>query len=305
MKKLSAILVVTLALGFASLAQAQATRTWVSGVGDDANPCSRTAPCKTFAGAISKTASPGIINCLDPAGYGAVTITKSIEIDCFYTLGSVLHSGVQGIVINALTTDDVVLRGLALNGSGTTLGTNGINLIQARSVSIYRSTFAKVSGNEIQVTNSSNAIKLLVDGAEILNCGGAGILTNTSSTGTVKVVVSNSNISRCANGIDLGGATSGLWVDRTVISNNSLAGIQVQQSTSSAFLELVGLYANGTGIQAGTGANTPTIRISRSTIYGNVSNGIGGSGVTACFSNNTVAGNGGSNACSAPNQGQQ
>jgi len=128
-KKLSAIFVVLLVLCFASLAQAQATRTWVSGVGDDANPCSRTAPCKTFAGAISKTASPGIINCLDPAGYGAVTITKSIEIDCHYTLGSVLHSGVQGIVINALTTDDVVLRGIELNGSGTTLGTNGINLI--------------------------------------------------------------------------------------------------------------------------------------------------------------------------------
>jgi len=41
---------------FAATAQAQATRTWVSGVGDDVNPCSRTAPCKTFAGAISKTA---------------------------------------------------------------------------------------------------------------------------------------------------------------------------------------------------------------------------------------------------------
>src|SRR3954447_4229534 len=95
--------------GFATFANAQATRTWVSGVGDDVNPCSRTAPCKTFAGAISKTASPGIINCLDPAGYGAVTITKSIEIDCHYTLGSVLHSGVQGIIVNALTTDKVIL----------------------------------------------------------------------------------------------------------------------------------------------------------------------------------------------------
>ena len=63
-----------------SLAHAQATRTWVSGVGDDANPCSRTAPCKTFAGAISKTAAGGEINVLDPGGFGAVTITKSITI---------------------------------------------------------------------------------------------------------------------------------------------------------------------------------------------------------------------------------
>jgi hypothetical protein len=68
-------------------AYAQASRTWVSGVGDDANPCSRTAPCKTFAGAISKTAVNGEINCLDPGGFGAVTITKSITIDCHEVFG--------------------------------------------------------------------------------------------------------------------------------------------------------------------------------------------------------------------------
>src|SRR5689334_18384333 len=76
-------------------AQAQATRTWVSGVGDDVNPCSRTAPCKTFAGAISKTAAGGEINCLDPAGYGTVTITKSLAIKCEFTEGGVLSAGVQ------------------------------------------------------------------------------------------------------------------------------------------------------------------------------------------------------------------
>ena len=65
-----------------SAANAQATRTWVSGVGDDANPCSRTAPCKTFAGAISKTAAGGEINCLDPGGFGAVSIIKSMTISC-------------------------------------------------------------------------------------------------------------------------------------------------------------------------------------------------------------------------------
>src|SRR5262252_10518219 len=94
-----------------STAQAQATRTWVSGVGDDANPCSRTAPCKTFAGAISKTAVNGIINCLDPGGFGTVTITKSITIDCRATLGGLLATGVQAI---GIPTAGVVvnLRGL-------------------------------------------------------------------------------------------------------------------------------------------------------------------------------------------------
>src|SRR5258708_21034775 len=128
MKKVSLIFILSIAI--AAIANAQATRTWVSGVGDDVNPCSRTAPCKTFAGAISKTAAGGIINCLDPGGFGAVTITKSLTIDCTATLGSILSSGVQGIVINGLSTDKIVLRGIDINGAGTTLGTNGVNLVQ-------------------------------------------------------------------------------------------------------------------------------------------------------------------------------
>src|ERR1700736_4920655 len=90
-----------LMLAFTSVASAQATRTWVSGVGDDANPCSRTAPCKTFPGAISKTAPGGEIDCLDPGGFGAVTITKSIVIDCDSGTGGILSSGFNAVVINA------------------------------------------------------------------------------------------------------------------------------------------------------------------------------------------------------------
>src|SRR5947209_6578619 len=80
---------------------AQATRTWVSGVGDDANPGSRTAPCKTFAGAISKTAPGGEISVLDPGGFGALTITKPITIDGGGNLAGVLVSGTNGIVVAA------------------------------------------------------------------------------------------------------------------------------------------------------------------------------------------------------------
>src|SRR5258708_88323 len=167
MKKASVIF--KRAMGIATLANAQATRTWVSGVGDDVNPCSRTAPCKTFAGAISKTAAGGIINCLDPGGFGAVTITKSLTIDCTATLGSVLSSGVQGIIINGLTTDKIVLRGVDINGAGTTLGTNGINIVQAASVSLYNCRIANYSGSGILVSNSSNNVNVFVSGSQILN----------------------------------------------------------------------------------------------------------------------------------------
>src|SRR5947207_12161742 len=110
MKKV--LVLALLLVSITTLAHAQATRTWVSGVGDDINPCSRTAPCKTFAGAISKTASPGIINCLDSGSFGAVTITKSITIDCTGNFAGILTGGVQGIVVNALSTDKVVLRAI-------------------------------------------------------------------------------------------------------------------------------------------------------------------------------------------------
>src|SRR6185295_8752846 len=104
----------------ASLLQAQATRTWVSGVGDDANPCSRTAPCKTFAGAISKTAAKGEINVLDPGGFGGVTITKSITISSEGFEAGVLVSGTNAVIVaTGAATDVVVLRGLDIEGLGT------------------------------------------------------------------------------------------------------------------------------------------------------------------------------------------
>src|SRR5215203_4285869 len=134
MKKMSIralLLSLFVLLTLSAAAQAQATRTWVSGVGDDANPCSRTAPCKTFAGAISKTAAGGEINVLDPGGFGGVTITKSISILAEGVTAGVLVSGTNGIIVNAASTGVVVLRGLDIEGlgSGASPGLNGIRFI--------------------------------------------------------------------------------------------------------------------------------------------------------------------------------
>src|SRR5665213_1111585 len=130
MRKFTLLLAAMAICGLASLyvtpAFAQATHTWVSGVGDDANPCSRTAPCKTFAGAISKTAISGAISVLDPGGFGAVTITKAISIINDYSgEGEILASGTYGITVNAGATDTVILRGLVIDGAGQT-GLTGI-----------------------------------------------------------------------------------------------------------------------------------------------------------------------------------
>jgi len=295
-----------LLIGISTAANAQATRTWVSGVGDDVNPCSRTAPCKTFAGAISKTASPGIINCLDPGGFGAVTITKSITIDCTGTYGSVLASGTQGIVVNALATDKIVLRGIDINGAGTTLGTNGVNIIQAGSVSLYDVNIANFSSRGIVATNTSNTIGVFVHHCEILNINGIGIAALSTGTGAVNLTVSNSHIStNGGDGIDIATATpTTAAVYDSVITKNSGVGFQIESGTSTAVLEGNIINANGTGVRAGLGGS-PTIRMSRNSVTNNTANGVTGTGVTKCFSNNVIDGNGGSNACSQPLQGQQ
>src|SRR5437763_2065497 len=160
---------------FASMAQAQATRTWVSGVGDDANPCSRTAPCKTFAGAISKTADQGEIDCVDPGGFGAVTITKSITIDGGGTFASILSSGVTGVNVNdsgsgAPNTKIVTLRNLSIQGAGTTLGTNGINFTSGKALHVEHCQIMNYSVSGITVAvNNAGGSELYVSDTSIYN----------------------------------------------------------------------------------------------------------------------------------------
>lgn len=191
LKLLPAIALIALAIP--ASANAQATRTWVSGVGDDANPCSRTAPCKTFAGAISKTAAKGEINCLDPGGFGGVTITKSLTIKCQYTEGGVLVSGTNAIIVNAATTDNVTLRGLDINGIGT--GLNGIRILQAKSVRVLDSEIFGFVRNGIDIApNTGTLARVVVDRTHIHEITGNGVLVAPSGTGSARVTLRDNQI---------------------------------------------------------------------------------------------------------------
>nr|AIA12584.1 Right handed beta helix region [uncultured bacterium] len=166
---LLAILVIT------STVQAQATRTWVSGVGDDVNPCSRTAPCKTFAGAITKTARGGEISVLDPGGFGAITITKSVTIDGTATMASILGSSVNAIVVNITDAADVAktvrIRGLSINGAST--GLQGVKVIAASKVVIENSV---IDGFKDGVgVAAAGAAQVFIKSSVIRNNSGAGI----------------------------------------------------------------------------------------------------------------------------------
>jgi parallel beta helix pectate lyase-like protein len=279
-----------------SIAQAQASRTWVSGVGDDANPCSRTAPCKTWAGAISKTAACGEIDALDPGGFGAVTITKSITLDGTGTFASILASLVNGIVINAAATDVVTIRGISINGFCN--GINGINILQAKTVNVEDCVIFRFStGNGITV-NETSGLNLNVRNSVIRDNTLDGINT-TSSGGNVTVTLDNVRLSGNGNGLH---ARSGSRVTahNSVFSNNTTNGVFADAAGSA----LVNVFVwdsqismnGGAGVRAGNAGNVGTsgVTINQNQIDRNTSNGvlISTGGVVNTFGNNSILGNG-------------
>ncbi len=206
-----------LAVGFSSGAFAQATRTWVSGVGDDANPCSRTAPCKTFAGAISKTAAAGEINVLDPGGFGAVTITKSISIIADHVEAGVLASGTNGIVISAGGSDRVVLEGLDIEGIGT--GLNGVRFAAGKELYVIRCEIRHFTQNGVSVETTSGARAFIHNSFILFNTGGVNLATGANLANITDThILSNTSFSIQANsGAIFGVANSSLNGSPTAI----------------------------------------------------------------------------------------
>jgi hypothetical protein len=229
-----------------STAEAQATRTWVSGVGDDANPCSRTAPCKTFAGAISKTAPGGEIDALDPAGYGAVTITKGITIDGGGgQVASVLVSGTNGIVVQAGPIDVVTLRNLRINGiaHAGVGGLNGIRYLAGAAlhvencdifgftqdgINVATNATSALFVTDTSLTNNSNGVQIAPTGGNVRSMlvrvrahgnSGFGFYLHPGANSGAGTVIGDSSALVNGTGIDVTGAT--LYLGNSVIIRNS------------------------------------------------------------------------------------
>ncbi len=293
-------------LAFASMAQAQATRTWVSGVGDDANPCSRTAPCKTFAGAISKTATNGEINALDPAGFGGVTITKAIIIDGGPTnLAGLLVSGTNGIVINAPNDAQVTLRNLDINGINSTTSLIGIKILAAHKVIIdkcliygFRAT-GGTNGRGIsdERTNASPVPMLFVNDCDVKNNVG-GIAASGVNAGPIRVFINNSRIQGQTSTGVFGAGGARITLRESVVSGNLGNGVQID-ATSQAHVISSAIVSNiGIGATAAAGG---VFNLADTTI---IDNGTGVSGTMVSFGNNNVRNNGAGNTLPAP-VGQQ
>jgi hypothetical protein len=229
----------------AAPAHAQATGTWVSGVGDDANPCSRTAPCKTFAGAIGKTAVNGEIRCLDPGGFGAVTITKSITIDCHEIPAFILASA------KAVFLDDMRIDGFVNEG-----------VRDARTTAIG---------------------KLYIRNSIIRDNGGAGVNVAATVSPPVHAVIEDSHINGNIIGVAVA-ASNVVMIARSVVTGNGF-GIQASPNgimnvdNSSIFSNGTGVVAGaGTTVRLSnnnialndTGISGATTSFGNNRIYPNV-----------------------------------
>ena len=299
-----AVTALLFSLCFAAPASAQATRTWISGVGDDANPCSRTAPCKTWQGAISKTAAGGEIDCLDPGGFGSVTITKSITLDCSEgeggAAGGILNSGVSGVIINdpngaTAPTIKVYLRNLNIDGAGTTVGTYAVRFLSGKSLTmqnvlINNQGTGNVPAVSFEPSAASVGAKLVMKDVFISNTIGNGIQFTSVGGVAIGGMLDNVTVSDANMGLEVNdGAT--VTVVNSNFSYNVGRGVEANSigGTIGETVNLDGVTIAGNlnvGVAALVGA---TIRISNSGIYGN-SQGLktNGGGTIQSFTNNRL-----------------
>jgi Right handed beta helix region len=258
-------------------ADAQASRTWVSGVGDDANPCSRTQPCKTFAGAIAKTLATGTINCLDSGGFGAVTISNPITIDCTGTIAGILAPSGAGVSITA-TSGTVTLRNLQIDGVGT--GSFGIRAGGGANVRIENCTIRGTTGFGIYYSVPSGSVGELYisdtsvtdNGTDYFN-GGIGI----EGYGTVRAILDRVQAQNNSTGIWVNGYTGSgsfsVTVNDSVSAGNSRSGVTgIVAAGASARVNILvedsAISNNGTNGILADGANA-NIFVGGSVVAGN------------------------------------
>ena len=306
-----------LTFGWAAPAASQATRTWVGSGGADANPCSRTAPCQTFAGAIAKTAAGGEINCIDAGGYGAVSVIKSITIDCTGTHGSILNGGTQGVIINDSTgvspgTSEVILRGLSLNGTGPSAGVNGIRLLSGRSLVVENVMIQNQGGPSaagISITPSVSA-EVYLNNVTITDGTGGILIQPTGAAGALRGSLRDVRIynnSGTGLRIDTTGNTAPFGIilairEGTFAGNAGGISVNTPAGTTAAIVTLDHSEVSGnSGTGIATSGTASTIRVGNTIITGNTTGVSVGAGTTINTSgNNRNRGNGADGAFTLP-----
>jgi len=293
MRKTTLLLSVLAALlCLTSTAHAQATRTWVSGVGSDSNPCSRTAPCKTLAGAIIMTAAGGEIDVLDSGGFGAVTVTKAITIAADGVTAGVLVAGTNGITVSAGPGDIVTLRGLDINGLGT--GINGVRFLAGKALHVQTTRIYGFTQAGIDFEPNQASAELEVQDS-IASENATGILSKPAGGGSAKVSLERVSLVNNSVGFraDATSGASNCTLKDTHVSGSAGAGVDAFSGGATAaviMLDQCTLTGNGTGILSETGSGA-LVRISNSTVTGNATGLSSTGGGIASYKTNNLVGN--------------
>jgi hypothetical protein len=277
------------ALVLSPAAMAQATRTWVSGVGDDVNPCSRTAPCKTFAGAISKTAVNGIINLIDSGAFGALTVTKSITIDGEGHTAGMLASGTSGVTVNGAGIT-VTLRNLHIEGAES--GLQGVNFIQGARVLIENSRIYGFRGGSGMGVRMVTGGQLVIRNTTI-NDNTIGVHVETPSAPAVATLDNVTITDSGSYGVQAAGpGPVYLSVRRSLINSNTLHGVHAAGPGGFITLTENSISFNG-GTAVNAGYPGASIRVSGNVIVDNTTTfGIVGGAYIGSDGTNRVAGGG-------------
>jgi Fe-S cluster biogenesis protein NfuA len=289
MKLNAAKLLAVVVLG-AGMMYGQASRTWVSGVGDDANPCSRTAPCKTFAGAISKTAPGGEIDALDPGGFGALTITKAITLDGGGgQVASVLVSGTNGIVVQAGPSDVVILRNLRINGISS--GLSGVRFLSGKDLNIESCYIFGFTQNGLDISlNQATQATVHVYHSVFKNNTGVGIRATNATAPAVKVAVDFTEVAIDNIGIE-SAANSNVEINDSMISGGATSGIQADGGAASIMsIDRSEVVMNAAGATSSAGSAVVTADTKYAFNTGTALNASGGS--IFSFGTNRVHNNG-------------
>jgi hypothetical protein len=275
----------------AAPAHAQNSRTWVSGVGDDFSAnCTRTAPCKTFAGAISKTLAGGEINCLDPSGYGSLSITKSITVDCHDVMGSVLASSGSGISINLGSAPNMIVRLRNINFNGLLSGSTGISITGIGSNALNNAVSIEdclIDGfTTAGISNTAVGGRLLVRNTTVRNNFGSAITVAPAAgqTTDIKVTLENVSVFDSNFGVAIGNGVQAIFKN-SVSVGHSAAGVEADPGAVVAVSSST-ISGNATGIQASAGS---TVRVRDSDITFNTT---GLNGTIQSYVNNGIFNNG-------------
>jgi len=305
MRSATAALIVAAAIAFLHVlpAQAQATRTFVSGQGNDGNPCSVTAPCRTFQAAFALTAENGEIDALNAADYGPLTITHGITIIAQgVTAGISATSGATGVSINAGPADVISLSGIDIEGQGS--GATGIAFNTGASLQIQNCVIRGFANAGIAFAPATSSALSVSESLVSDNTSTAtGILFSNMGSGSVVATLSRTEVVNSGTGIAVqGSASSGstsATIDSSVVANNSVVGILANGPTAPVFVMVSNsvVVNNGIGVEAQN--PNATVQIAQSSINGNttgllaVNNGhfVSSSGNSGGNGGNSISGN--------------